>query len=635
MVTAEQANAEINRLASSVSSRQEADGAWRFCLDAGPLTNSFFIIALRALEMEEERLIGQLADAIRARQEPGGAWKLYHDEPEGNISATVQSYCALLLSGKHKADEPHMAAAKRFIDAQGGTARTDLITKVILAMIGQYRWRNHFMVPIELLLLPPEAPVSFYDFAGYARVHIAPVLLAADRRFISGLPVFQTLPFAGGTAPLEGEQTAGGSPPPELEPQLTEAQRSIKELAAKLIGLPEKLHERARAAGVRFILERLEPNGTLYGYTTSTLLMVFALLAVGYDKRDPVIVRAVAGLKTLMCKLDGHSYLQNFTSTVWDTALLTHALQQARMAEEAVIGKAGRYLLSRQQTAYGDWRIHNPRVAPGGWGFSDVNTINPDVDDTTAVLRAIRRLRKADAKYSHAWGRGLNWVLSMQNADGGWPAFEKNTDNKLLTLLPIENVRAAGIDPSTADLTGRTLEFLGSDAGLTAKLPAVERAVRWLMNHQDEDGSWIGRWGICRIYGTWAALTGLMAVGCPPGHTAVRRAVRWLENVQNTDGGWGESCASDVAGIYVPLGYSTPSQTAWATEALLAAERRPTAAAQRGVRFLLEAGHWQTGDWRLRYPTGAGLPGSMYMAYHSYNIIWPLLALSRYREAAK
>ena len=59
------------------------------------------------------------------------------------------------------------------------------------------------------------------------------------------------------------------------------------------------------------------------------------------------------------------------------------------------------------------------------------------------------------------WERGILWTLSMQNDDGGWPAFEKNTNSKLLELLPIEKAEYILTDPSSADVTGRTLEFLG------------------------------------------------------------------------------------------------------------------------------------------------------------------------------
>ena len=82
--------------------------------------------------------------------------------------------------------------------------------------------------------------------------------------------------------------------------------------------------------------------------------------------------------------------------------------------------------------------IHNPAGYPGGWGFSDINTFHPDVDDTTAALRSLSRIVKENPLFLTSWKKGLNWLLSMQNDDGGWPAFERSIDSKLLKLLPIE-----------------------------------------------------------------------------------------------------------------------------------------------------------------------------------------------------
>ncbi|MNZ97931.1 Sporulenol synthase [compost metagenome] len=218
----------------------------------------------------------------------------------------------------------------------------------------------------------------------------------------------------------------------------------------------------------------------------------------------------------------------------------------------------------------------------------------------------------------------------MQNNDGGWPAFEKNTDKVFLTWLAIDGAKSAATDPSEADLTGRTLEYLGGFAGLDIRHDRIKRGASWLIKHQEKDGSWYGRWGICYIYGTWAALTGLKAVGLSSEHETVKKGAKWLLSIQNPDGGWGESCRSDRLQLYWPLGESTPSQTAWALDALIAVHQKPTSAMQKGVQRLMTALHED--KWTSAYPTGAGLPGSFYIHYHSYRHIWPLLALSHYRE---
>ncbi|WP_459213658.1 hypothetical protein [Paenibacillus alginolyticus] len=62
-----------------------------------------------------------------------------------------------------------------------------------------------------------------------------------------------------------------------------------------------------------------------------------------------------------------------------ETSLIGYTLQAAGVSHnDPILTKANKYLLNRQQYDFGDWVVHNPN-RPGGWGFSDVNTMNPDV----------------------------------------------------------------------------------------------------------------------------------------------------------------------------------------------------------------------------------------------------------------
>lgn len=608
---------ESNRLIAHFEQSQAADGSWRYCLENGPLTDAYMIILLRTLAIQDEQTIARLAARIASAQYADGCWRLYPDETEGNLSVTVEACYALLYAGYYQKSAPAMQAAFQYIRRNGGIAKTSMLTKVMLALTGQYPWPAA-APPIELLLLPRFSPVSFYDFVGYARVYLTPILVVANRK--ASFPTAQT-------PSMKELLTENGS----LTDSLLGFFDTIKQGVLQLPFLPAQLHALALRRAERFMLARIEPDGTLYSYFGATFLMIFALLSLGYRKDHPVITRAVDGLYQLFCQTDGQLMMQNSTSTVWDTALASHALLNAGVPATApLLRKSASYLLARQQQTGSDWIWNNPGIAPGGWGFSDINTLNPDVDDTTASLRVMRQAMRVDASYRTAWDRGLAWVLSMQNDDGGWPAFEKNTDKAIMRSLPIEGAAAAATDPSTADLTGRTLEFLGNDASLTLASPAIGRAVQWLIRHQEQDGSWYGRWGITYLYGTWAAITGLCAVGLTSTHPALQKSVAWLTRIQNADGGWGESCTSDVLKKYVPLGMSTLSQTAWATDALIAASPEPTPAIERGVRFLAKSGTKR--DWAAAYPTGAGLPGGFYFHYHSYQTIWPLLALGNYNK---
>lgn len=609
----------IQQRIEQVRALQHHDGSWRFCIEGSLWTDCFMIMTLRAFGRNEGSLIMRLAERIARQQGENGAWKLYKDEPDGNLSATIQAYAALLASEQfHKSNE-NMKRAEAFIIKKGGLSRAHFTTKFMLAVFGQYPYPKHLYIPPVLFLLPAFAPVNIYEFSNAARVHLIPMAICINKRFVA----VKKSSFDISHLPADSDSW--------FIEERTNILEWLWEEGKKLASYPIQLHQKGYKAAETFMLGHIEENGTLNSYASSTFCMIYALLALGYTQQSPIIERALNGLRSLLCETDTGFHLQNFSSTVWDTALLSYALQEAGVpVADPMIQAANQYLLKKQHNKQGDWIVHAPGTPPGGWGFSNVNTFIPDNDDTAAVLRALSQMAAQHEQGRRAWEKGVSWLLSMQNSDGGWAAFERDADNGWLTGLPIENAKDFIIDDSSADITGRVLEFLGNYAGMKLGNQKVERGVHWLLKKQRDNGSWYGKWGICYIYGTWAALTGLRAAGVPKEHEAVQKAVRWLESIQNSDGGWGESCRSSEAKRFVPVAFSTPSQTAWAVDALLQVKGKTHPAIERGVSFLLR----QT---RLRkdiiaYPTGLGLPGQFYMRYYSYNYIFPLLALAHYEK---
>ena len=100
---------------------------------------------------------------------------------------------------------------------------------------------------------------------------------------------------------------------------------------------------------------------------------------------------------------------------------------------------------------------------------------------------------------------------------------------------------------------------------------AMDRAVAYLRGFQKEDGSWQGFWGVNFVYGTLFAIHGLLDAGVSSSDPAVQRARRWLVEHQLADGGWGETARSCETMVYEAAERSQVVQTAWALEALLLA----------------------------------------------------------------
>jgi len=230
-----------------------------------------------------------------------------------------------------------------------------------------------------------------------------------------------------------------------------------------------------------------------------------------------------------------------------------------------------------------------------------------------------------------AMRRGIQWLLSMQNRDGGWGAFDRDNDRQFLCNIPFADHNAM-IDPSTADVTARVLECLGR-FGWQAKHPAVQRAVGFLMKDQSKDGSWFGRWGVNYVYGTSGVLRALETVSLTA-QDYCNRAVSWLRQVQKADGSFGESLHSYEAVSTKGQGNSTPSQTAWGLIGLLAGADPDDPAIAKAASYLVQQQN-ANGSWSEEDFTGTGFPGVFYLKYHLYKNSFPVYALARYRNQAK
>jgi squalene-hopene/tetraprenyl-beta-curcumene cyclase len=277
----------------------------------------------------------------------------------------------------------------------------------------------------------------------------------------------------------------------------------------------------------------------------------------------------------------------------------------------------------------GDWKVKNRRGQPGGWAFEFNNDFYPDNDDTAAVLIALHKAGLPDEAKGEVFQRGLQWLLSMQGDDGGWGAFDVNNNKAILNKIPFADLESM-LDPSTSDLTGRTLELLGL-AGFPRNHRVVQQALLFVQGDQQADGAWYGRWGVNYIYGTCHVLCGLRSIGEPMGQPYIRRAVQWLVAHQNADGGWGETCRSYEEPTLRGTGTSTASQTAWTLMGLLAAGEGHHQAVTRGINFLLRT-QTAEGTWYEPEFTGTGFPKFFFIKYHMYQHYFPLMALGRYRN---
>ncbi|MGW3770863.1 squalene--hopene cyclase [Actinomadura verrucosospora] len=593
---------------------QSPEGWWKGELQTNVTMDAEDLLLREFLGIRDEADTRETARWIRSQQAADGTWANFHDGPP-DLSTTVEAYVALRLAGDPP-DAGHMVRAAAFVRGGGGIPATRVFTRFWLAMFGRWPWERLPVLPPEMMFLPRWFPLNVYDWACWARQTIVPLTVVAALRPVRPLPFSLDELYPGYDVPPARRRGLSGW-----------------DAAFGALDLALHAYERRPAKGVRraalrraadWIIARQERDGSWGGIQPPWVYSLLALHLLGYGLDHPIVRRGLDGLERFTIRDDRGRRLEACQSPVWDTALAMNALADAGLpARHPALDRAAEWLIGEEVRGPGDWSVRRPALPPGGWAFEFDNDCYPDTDDTAEVVLALGRAGHPMAE--PAIERGVRWMAGMASRDGGFGAFDADNTRALCRRLPFCDFGEV-IDPPSADVTAHVVEAM-SHRGM-ADSQVVKRAVVWLLKAQEPDGSWFGRWGANHVYGTGSVVPALIAAGVRPGKPAIRDAVAWLERHQRDDGGWGEDLRSYRDRTWIGHGASTPSQTAWALLALLAAgEHGP--AVERGVRWLVE--HQRPdGTWDEDHFTGTGFPGDFYINYHLYRLVFPLSALGRY-----
>jgi squalene-hopene/tetraprenyl-beta-curcumene cyclase len=517
----------------------ESSGYWRGELSSSALATAVATVALSKVDSQgHSEAIHRSAQWLTASSNQDSGWG---DSPDSlsNLSTTLLAWAALSLTPESGAEAA--TRAEGFIRDRAGSLEPAEIASAVLSFYGDDRtfsapiltllavagrlgaqpscWRLVPQLPLELAALPHQL---------FKWLRLPVVSYAVPALIAIGLVRHRQAPVSWPIAWLRDRVTG------------------------RLLDL----------------LGRIQPqHGGYLEAVPLTAFVVMSLAACGL-REHPVVA---AGVRFLLAsqRRDGSFPIDTDLAT-WVTTLAVNAMR----VNEAQQVQIRQWLLDQQLKQTHPFT----HAAAGGWAWTDLPGGVPDADDTAGAVLALRNLGPADATRQAA-SRGIQWLLDLQNREGGLPTFCKGWGR-----LPF--------DRSCPDITAHALRAFAAwkdelDSKLQVRVEkAIAQGLAYLERAQRRDGSWVPLWfgnqwtgdRTNPVYGTAQVVIALQHPDLRKrGKTAclISRGRGWLHSAQNRDGGWG---GGDGNG-------SSVEETALATHAM--AEPGDAGAAQRGADWLV------------------------------------------------
>lgn len=539
----EQVNEMIKAATDTLLKEREEGKIWRGSLSSSAISTSVSVFALHEIDAVKyapyiDKGVAWLQQTMKAE----GSWGDSIESPS-NLTATLLTYASLYAVGV-KSEQTRSYLKERF----GGDTDEDIIQGVL----DYYGTDLTFSVPILVMcalagvitdweLIPPfpfelaVLPQSLFRFLNLPVVSYAiPALIAV------GILRFK-----------KGKQ-----------------------------GLMAPLRRRFIEPSLKVLIKLQPEDGGFLEAAPLTAFVSMCMAQAGY--RNHVVTQKAADFLVNTVREDG-SWPIDTDLSGWVTSLSIRALDEDLPERE---------FFTENMKARSTKEVHPFTGAqPGGWGWSDLSGSVPDGDDTSGALVAFHVL--THGVYAPEVGKGIEWLLGLQNNDGGMPTFCKGWGK-----LPF--------DRSSADISAHA--FLAFSLWKETLPPALKertekgakRLLAWMISNMTADGYWTPLWfgdqdasdEKSPVYGTATAVDYLLTSGDTAALELAQRGMAYLLNVQNEDGGWG-----GAAGVA-----SKVTLTARVLGALASSTKTDEKAMERGLDFLYAA--YQRGELFKREPIG-------------------------------
>lgn len=557
------------RVVADLLASRNASHHWEGYLSSSALSTATAVTALTLIDDDQKN---KSADT-KAFQEKGIQWLTQHVNDDGgwgdttlslsNISTTALVWAAFgAVEGAAETHHALMSKTESWLREKAGSLSVESLSK---AIIHRYGKDKTFSIPIL-------------------------TMCALSGRFGTGRAAWKTvlaLPFELAACP----------------PKWYAAMRLpvVSYALPALIAIGQVRHYRRPTRNpITRLLRYLTKKPTLRrllniqpssgGFLEATPLTSFVVMSLAGCKLSthPVAQAGVEFLKTSM-RPDGSwpidTNLATWVTTLSIQSLGTRGLNGISAEERNSIQS----WLANQQ--YKDTHPFT-QAKPGGWSWTDLPGGVPDADDTPGALLALHSLTEDPSSVKNQALMGIQWLLDLQNSDGGIPTFCKGWGK-----LPF--------DRSSSDLTAHCLRAWSlwyphmSQQTQKAIDKAIRRAVFFLESNQFKNGYWLPLWFGNQyaandenpIYGTSKVLEGLLSLESPHDQKVshmLEKGLKWLLEQQNPDGGWGgifntastneetALCISVIALVLKKRKFDNPRTTTKCEEAL-----------SRGLKWLL------------------------------------------------
>jgi squalene-hopene/tetraprenyl-beta-curcumene cyclase len=566
----EKIDAIISDLTERLKSQRTKGQMWRGELSSSAISTSVAAFALYKIDAERyKERIDQAVEWLLSTMTEDGSWG---DTPESpsNMTATLLSYTSLYAQGR----APEQT--KRYLERRFGGIDDEHIVRGVLEYYGKdltfsvpilvmcalagilKKWDRIPQFPFELTILPQR----FFRFLQLPVVSYAiPALIAV------GIVRFR-----------RGKQ---GIFSPVREAFVPKCMR---------------------------VLTSLQPeNG---GFLEAAPLTAFVSMCLcEADMREHTVVRKAAEFLYDTQRKDGAWPIDTDLAS-WVTALAVKALGEDTEERELLAKKIRGNAFKEKHYFTG--------AQAGGWGWSDRPGAAPDGDDTSGALVALHTL--SGGEYCDEVGAGVEWLMALQNNDGGMPTFCKGWGK-----LPF--------DRSSADISAHALlamelwmDHLPEKMQQRAKR-SIGRLIGWMSREQAEDGSWVPLWfgdqdaedERSPVYGTATAVEYLSQSKNEAVRPLIERGAKFLMEAQNDDGGWGGKRGVE----------SKVTLTARALSSLASVESADREVVERGFDYIYQA--WQSGKLYDAEPIGLYF-ARLWYSEPMYNMTFVLMAMKKLKN---